>query len=117
MRSFQLSSIEVFGLIRPGPLSNLMKSTGGIGDPAWRLPAWIGLVLVGVTIIAYLPTKDHDFVAYDDPVYVSENAIVQRGLTVGGGKTSRPNYPGTAQPCKVPGGSPCQKVRPHVRIG
>lgn len=63
-----------------------MKSFGSSGYPAWCLPALIGLVLVGVTIIAYFPTKDHDFVAYDDPVYVSENAIVQRGLTVSGGE-------------------------------
>ena len=43
--------------------------------------AWIALGLVGVAIAVYLPVVHNDFVYYDDPKYVTENAVVLRGLT------------------------------------
>ena len=46
--------------------------------------AWIALALVGVAIAAYLPVVHNDFVYYDDPKYVTENAVVLRGLTLPG---------------------------------
>jgi len=41
------------------------------------IPVVLALIAIGV----YLPTRNHDFVNYDDPDYVTQNAIVQRGLT------------------------------------
>jgi len=41
----------------------------------------IGLLLVLVTWALYWPVGSFEFVSYDDPLYVPENEIVQRGLT------------------------------------
>ena len=40
------------------------------------------VVLVGVTLLVYLPTVDHGFISFDDPGYVTENGRVLGGLTV-----------------------------------
>ena len=39
------------------------------------------LVLCAVTLIVYNPATHHDFVNYDDNFYVTQNLIVQHGLT------------------------------------
>ena len=39
------------------------------------------LFLIAVTILVYLPVRDHQFLQYDDDKYVSENARIQQGLT------------------------------------
>jgi len=44
----------------------------------------ICLFLILATLAAYWQVKDHDFVYYDDNVYVSENPHVRKGLTVEG---------------------------------
>ena len=41
-------------------------------------------VLAIVTAIAFAPVVTHEFLAFDDPLYVSDNAIVTRGLTFEG---------------------------------
>lgn len=46
----------------------------------------VGLVLVLVTLLAYLPVRQHGFVNYDDPDYLTENPVVQNGLTAAGVK-------------------------------
>jgi len=47
-------------------------------------PRLLCLVLSLVTLLAYLPACFHDFIALDDPNYVSKNEVVQRGLTWAG---------------------------------
>jgi len=42
---------------------------------------FISCALVVLTLILYWPVRSHDFVNYDDPDYVTENPVVQRGLT------------------------------------
>jgi hypothetical protein len=42
------------------------------------------LVLVFITLAIYWPVRHYDFVLYDDPEYVSENATVQSGITAYG---------------------------------
>ncbi len=42
---------------------------------------WILLALAALTAAVYAPVRHYDFVSFDDPVYVSENATVARGLT------------------------------------
>jgi len=44
-------------------------------------PALAAAVLVVALLALYARTRTHGFVAYDDPVYVSENPVVARGLT------------------------------------
>ena len=46
-----------------------------------RRPRLIALLLALTTLLAYLPVWQHAFVVYDDPEYVTENPLVQAGLT------------------------------------
>ena len=41
----------------------------------------IGVLLTAVTLAAYSPVLQNDFVSYDDPDYVTENPHVLRGLS------------------------------------
>ncbi|HSY18513.1 MAG TPA: tetratricopeptide repeat protein [Candidatus Acidoferrales bacterium] len=50
-------------------------------DPRTRLA---GLLLALVTVLVYLPVCLHDFIYFDDPSYVTDNAMVQGGLTWNG---------------------------------
>ncbi len=42
---------------------------------------WVSLALIAVNLIVYASVWHHDFVNYDDSVYVSKNADVSGGLT------------------------------------
>ena len=44
-------------------------------------PRFIALLLALVTLLAYLPVVRNGFVNYDDQTYVTENPVVQKGLT------------------------------------
>jgi tetratricopeptide (TPR) repeat protein len=44
-------------------------------------PRLIGLLLALITLLAYLPVAHDGFVNYDDQDYVTENSVVQKGLT------------------------------------
>lgn len=44
----------------------------------------IGLALALVTLLVYLPVAFHDFIFFDDPAYVSDNPVVQNGLSWAG---------------------------------
>ena len=44
-------------------------------------PRLLALLLALVTLLAYLPVREAGFVVYDDPDYVTENPLVQAGLT------------------------------------
>jgi len=47
-----------------------------------RFPAWLPAVLLGLATLAiYWPVTSHDFVNYDDDIYVVENLHVQAGLS------------------------------------
>src|SRR3954447_8800547 len=45
---------------------------------------FLGLALGVITLAIYLPAAWHEFVAYDDQQYVTENPQVQAGLTAKG---------------------------------
>jgi tetratricopeptide (TPR) repeat protein len=49
-------------------------------DPS-RLPLFAGLLLALLALVAFLPVLGHDFVRFDDPLYVTQNAHVRAGLT------------------------------------
>jgi len=40
----------------------------------------IGLLLILVTLVVFIPVKDHGFVEYDDNIYVTQNPRVNTGL-------------------------------------
>jgi tetratricopeptide (TPR) repeat protein len=44
-------------------------------------PRLICLLLALLTLLLYLPVRQHEFIVYDDDLYVTENRMVQRGLT------------------------------------
>ena len=47
-----------------------------------RFPVWLMAVLLAlVTMALYWPATGHDFINYDDPLYVTDNPHVQAGLT------------------------------------
>lgn len=45
---------------------------------------YLCLMLVFLTAAVYWPVKNHGFVNYDDPDYITANPVVQKGLTVDG---------------------------------
>lgn len=49
-----------------------------------RLALYLALGLTLLTLVAYLPALDNGFVGYDDRVYVTENPVVQAGVTAAG---------------------------------
>jgi protein O-mannosyl-transferase len=49
---------------------------------AW--PAWISLLLAAATMVVYYPVGWFQFVALDDPLYVSSNTHVKAGLSLEG---------------------------------
>ncbi len=46
----------------------------------------LAMALAAITAAVYAPVRHHDFVSIDDPLYVSENPVVSRGLTWEGAK-------------------------------
>src|SRR5687767_5508309 len=49
-------------------------------------PRFLCLSLALITLLLYLPVRQHDFIVYDDDLYVTDNQVVQRGLTWAGVK-------------------------------
>ncbi len=49
--------------------------------PSARTPAVLGALLIVLVFSVFLPATRHDFVNYDDPVYVTANPHVQGGPT------------------------------------
>jgi tetratricopeptide (TPR) repeat protein len=54
--------------------------------PVAFLERFIGLLLALVTLMIYLPVRQQGFCVYDDNDYISQNFIVQQGLTWAGVK-------------------------------
>lgn len=44
----------------------------------------VALALIALTVIVYAQMRDHQFLTYDDGVYITSNVVVQRGLTLDG---------------------------------
>ncbi len=62
----------------------------GVSVSATQKPRCLQFVVAGVivaaTLVVYWQVRDHEFVFFDDPKYVTENAYVQNGLTFEGVK-------------------------------
>ncbi|MFC1815003.1 tetratricopeptide repeat protein [Thermodesulfobacteriota bacterium] len=50
--------------------------------PKARLHYWVCLLLVITTLSVYWQVKDFEFVNFDDPLYVTDNRYVQKGLSL-----------------------------------
>src|SRR5579859_6665734 len=46
-----------------------------------RRDLWIGLLLAALTLGVFWPVRDHEFIAYDDPQFVTEYPQIQSGLS------------------------------------
>ena len=44
----------------------------------------IAIALGAMTLALFWPARQHEFIRYDDPLYVTENVVVQKGLTAEG---------------------------------
>jgi tetratricopeptide (TPR) repeat protein len=49
--------------------------------PIVERPAWIALALIVLSVAVYAPLGHFDFVKWDDPQYITDNATVLAGLT------------------------------------
>jgi protein O-mannosyl-transferase len=61
-----------------------MNTAPDSSSRASRATPWLLLALAAITIAVYAPVRHYDFVSIDDPLYVSENPIVARGLSTDG---------------------------------
>jgi hypothetical protein len=65
-----------------------MRSGAPLGGPdrgaERRATLLIALGLALAVFAIYWPVRDFPFVSFDDPLYVSNNAMVQQGLTPAG---------------------------------
>ena len=59
---------------------NSASSDNAFGNRIQSPTFLFGLALLVLTIWAFLPSVDNDFVTYDDPDYVTSQPMVQRGL-------------------------------------
>jgi tetratricopeptide (TPR) repeat protein len=67
-----------------GQQSSLKIPIGaGLWEQRWRVPA-VCLVLAAITFAVFGQTLTHDFINYDDNIYVYDNPVVDRGLTLQG---------------------------------
>jgi len=64
---------------RPSPASR-GQAESARSHAVWRSP-WLECGLVGLTLIVYAQARHFQFVNWDDPNYVTENATVLGGLT------------------------------------
>lgn len=59
----------------------MAETTRSTQGASLRTALLAGLLLAVITFAAFSPLLDADFISFDDPVYVTENARVQAGLT------------------------------------
>jgi tetratricopeptide (TPR) repeat protein len=52
-----------------------------VAGPKQSISTWISVALIVLAVLPYLQVLRYDFVNFDDGAYVSENPLVQQGLT------------------------------------
>ena len=63
--------------LAPNPPASIFVST----PDSLKSMLWFSLVLIALNLLVYTPALDFGFLAWDDPLYVSKNVEVLRGLT------------------------------------
>jgi len=58
--------------------SSTEKKSGFFRSPS----LWIYLFLIVTTLVVYWPVRNHDFINYDDHVFITDNRLIQSGLTL-----------------------------------
>jgi len=59
--------------------------SSGLASPLHkRLDSYISVLLLLITALLYWPVTHHEFINYDDPLYITENEVVQDGLSAAG---------------------------------
>jgi protein O-mannosyl-transferase len=66
--------------------TNFVRAEKSLTKNAMSRPRIAGLLLAFVTLLVYMPVAHHTFVLYDDGDYITENLVVQNGLTWAGFK-------------------------------
>jgi tetratricopeptide (TPR) repeat protein len=69
---------------RTNPISTLASQTKSHTKELMHRLRFIALLLALITLLAYLPVVHNGFLDYDDNVYITENRVVQHGLTWAG---------------------------------
>jgi tetratricopeptide (TPR) repeat protein len=77
-----ISRTGIIDMPRPKSPSKTSVAPRTTGE-RWRVPA-VCVGLAAITVAVFGQTLTHDFINYDDNVYVYENPIVSRGLTARG---------------------------------
>ncbi|HLG23231.1 MAG TPA: hypothetical protein VI382_10470, partial [Candidatus Manganitrophaceae bacterium] len=67
--------------LKKSPLSPHLSSTPPDDPKSTRHFYWMSAILALVTLVLFWQVQNHDFINYDDPLYVTENRHVQTGLT------------------------------------
>ena len=51
-------------------------------NPFYKSPKFIAVILlIGTTLLVYAPLRSHQFLLYDDDVYVTDDVQIQQGIT------------------------------------
>src|SRR5688500_15506435 len=69
---------------RPSSAAASPQTEVEAGALDYRLIAAISLVLVLLVAFVFAQLRTHQFLTYDDPIYITENKTVQEGLTARG---------------------------------
>jgi len=73
-------------MMPPSPQSKKPVGKNLVKQGAMTRPRLLALLLVLMTVAAYLPVRQYAFLTYDDPDYVTDNRMVRAGLTGAGMK-------------------------------
>jgi protein O-mannosyl-transferase len=60
---------------RAGPTPASARNAGSFR------PAWVSLALALLTLAVFQPVREHAFINFDDPIYITANSRVQGGIT------------------------------------
>src|SRR2546428_1226345 len=69
---------------QPDQIASSDPAAVGARWPSAGEALWVSLALILINLVVYAPLRNHDFLNYDDPEYVTENPHVTAGLTWNG---------------------------------
>lgn len=67
---------------RPGTKTRTLEPTASVPRRTLSIgPVWVAVALIAINLLVFAPVRTFDFVSYDDPWYVTQNANVAGGLS------------------------------------